>query len=103
VDVVVLALAQPGRPRRVLALGEAKWAKVMEPRHVERLRRAAALLAERGYDTSTTVYACYGGAGFSNELRALAKADNRVVLVSLVDIYAPHIVPAPAPSTARGS
>lgn len=37
-------------------------------RHVERLRRARDLLADRGFDTSETVLACYSAAGFNNDL-----------------------------------
>ena len=48
----------------MLSLGEAKWGDVMGDRHVERLRRARDLLAAKGFDTSDTVIACYGGADF---------------------------------------
>ena len=51
VDVAVFAPDEPGRPRRVLSLGEAKWDKVMNSGHLERLRRARDLLAVKGYDT----------------------------------------------------
>lgn len=39
-DVVALAPAVPGEPRRVLSLGEAKWGETMTARHLDRLRRA---------------------------------------------------------------
>ena len=39
VDVAVFAPDEPGRARRVLSLGEAKWDKVVSPGHLERLRR----------------------------------------------------------------
>lgn len=58
VDVVVLAAAEPGRPRRILSLGDAKWDRVMDLRHVERLRRARDLLAVKGFDTQDTVLSC---------------------------------------------
>ncbi|MDQ3150954.1 MAG: ATP-binding protein [Actinomycetota bacterium] len=64
VDVVVLAPAVPGEPRRVLSLGEAKWGETIGARHVERLRRARDLLAARGYDTRDTVLTGYSGVGF---------------------------------------
>lgn len=64
VDAAVLGPAVPGEPRRVLAVGEAKFGDVMGARHVQRLRRARDLLGERGYDTSETILACYSGAGF---------------------------------------
>jgi len=85
VDVVVLAPAEHGRPRRVLSLGEAKWDRVMDARHVERLRRAQRLLAVRGYDTGATVIALYSGAGFSPDLRA---AGGAVRQIGLDQIYA---------------
>ncbi len=85
IDVVVLAAQEPGRPRRVLSLGEAKWGEVMNSRHVERLSRARDLLAEKGYDTSATKLACYGGAGFTEDLRAAA--DDRLLLVDLDRLY----------------
>jgi uncharacterized protein len=73
-DVVVLAPAVPGKPRRVLALGEAKWGETMSTRHVERLRRARDLLVGRGYDATRAVLACYGGAGFEPALTELDDA-----------------------------
>lgn len=88
VDVAVLAVGDPGVPRRVLSLGEAKWDKIMTPRHLERLRRARDLLAVRGYDTSTTKLACYSGAGFDSSLHEAARADHQVKLISLDDLYA---------------
>jgi hypothetical protein len=33
VDVAVFAPDEPGRPRQVLSLGEAKWDKIMSPGH----------------------------------------------------------------------
>lgn len=86
VDVVVLGPAVPGEPRRVLSLGEAKFGDVMGTRQVERLRRARDLLADRGYDTSGTVLACYGGAGFEAGLTGLAAAE-RPCLIGLDDLY----------------
>jgi AAA+ ATPase superfamily predicted ATPase len=81
VDVVVLAPATPGEPRRILSLGEAKWDQVIEPRHVGRLRRAKELLNARGYDTSDTILACYSGAGFSADL------GSDVLTVGLDELY----------------
>jgi uncharacterized protein len=86
VDVVVLAPAEPGRPRTVLSLGEAKWNHVMDSRHVERLRRARDLLAVKGFDTRDTVLACYSGAGFSRDLKGLRSQDVR--LIGLDQVYA---------------
>jgi hypothetical protein len=87
VDVAVLAPEDPGRPRRVLSLGDAKWDQVMTPRHLARLRRARDLLAVKGFDTAATVLACYSGAGFDAELQATAAVDPRVLLVGLDRLY----------------
>jgi len=59
IDVAVLAPAEPGRPRKVLSLGEAKWDRGMDLRHVERLGRARDLLAVKGFDTRDTVLTGY--------------------------------------------
>jgi AAA+ ATPase superfamily predicted ATPase len=85
VDVVVLAPAVPGQPRRVLSLGEAKWGEQMGQHHVGRLRRARDLLAARGYDTASTVLACYSGAGFAADIRE--SSDGDVATISLEDLY----------------
>src|SRR5215470_5949066 len=86
VDVVVLAPAEPGRPRKVLSLGEAKWDRTMDHRDVERLRRARDLLAVKGFDTRDALLSCYSGAGFSDGLRAAQDHDIR--LVGLDQLYA---------------
>jgi len=86
VDVVAFEAPEPGKPRRVLVLGEAKWGKVLGIRHVERLRRARDLLAERGYDTRDTTLACYSGAGFE---AGLDGSGERVKLIGLEDLYTP--------------
>ncbi len=84
VDVVVLAPAEPGRPRRILSLGEVKWGEVMSGAHVARLARARDLLSS-SYDTAGCALACYSAAGFSEDLRA---ADGKgLALVTLADIY----------------
>ncbi|MEV0594048.1 AAA family ATPase [Nonomuraea cavernae] len=84
VDVAVLAPDEPGRPRRILSLGEVKWDTIMTAGHVARLRRARDLLAVKGYDTRDTVLTCYSGAGFQPDI-----ADGRqdVHLVGLTDLY----------------
>jgi len=86
IDVAVLAPAEHGCPRKVLSLGEAKWNQVMNPGHVERLRRARDLLAVKGFDTRDTVLACYSGAGFIPELQADQHRD--IHIVSLGELYA---------------
>jgi AAA+ ATPase superfamily predicted ATPase len=87
VDVAVLAAGDPGEPRRVLSLGEAKWGKVLDVRHLDRLRRARNLLSVRGYRTEETVLACYSAAGFADNLRALAAREPRTMLVDLDRLY----------------
>lgn len=84
VDVVVLAPAEHGRPRRILSLGEAKWGQVMGPQHVERLSRARGLLAA-SFDTTGTVLTCYSAAGFHPDLKR--DGSSRLALVSLADLY----------------
>jgi hypothetical protein len=88
IDVAVLAPARPGEQRQVISLGEAKWGKVMTVRHAERLRRARALLAVKGYDTTATTLACYSGAGFEPALREAAR-NGEVMLVGLDRLYQP--------------
>jgi uncharacterized protein len=80
VDVVVFAPTEPGSPRRLLALGEAKWGDLIGPRHLDKLRRARDLLAVKGYDTRGTVLAGFGGAGFDPRLR---EGGDRVALVGV--------------------
>lgn len=84
IDVAVLAPAEPGRPRRLLSLGEVKWGETMHGGHARRLARAADLLSST-YDTRGCVLGCYSGAGFADDLRS-AK-DARLALVTLNDIY----------------
>ncbi|MFI6791867.1 ATP-binding protein [Nonomuraea sp. NPDC050383] len=87
IDVAVLAAQEPGRPRRVLSLGEAKWGELMGRPHLERLGRARKLLEGKGYDTRDTVLACYGGSGFTPELNAAAETDSKILLVGLDRLY----------------
>jgi uncharacterized protein len=86
VEVAVLALSEPGRPRQVLSLGEANWDKIMTTRQVDRLRRARDLLSAKGHDTSTAKLTCYSGAGFDSGLLELARTDPQVQLVSNQDL-----------------
>ncbi|HVK20431.1 MAG TPA: ATP-binding protein [Actinokineospora sp.] len=89
IDVVVLAPPGDG-PRGVLSLGEVKWGETMGVGHIARLTRARDLLAAKGWDTSSTRLACYSGVGFTDELRAAAAADERILLIDLDQIYAPE-------------
>lgn len=86
VDVVVFAAPEPGRARRVLSLGEAKWGEVMDRRHVERLSRARDLLAVKGFEVREARFACYSAAGFAGELRATAERES-VLLIDPQRIY----------------
>ncbi|WP_283138515.1 AAA family ATPase [Rhizohabitans arisaemae] len=89
IDVAVLAAQDSGQPRRILSLGEAKWGETMGVHHLRRLARARDLLAGKGYDTRETVLACYGGSGFTEELRTVGDEDTNVLLVGLHDLYRP--------------
>ena len=82
---MVLAPAEPGRPRKILSLGEAKWDRVMDLHHAGRLRRARDLLAVKGFDTRDTVLSCYPGAGFSPGLQAAGGSG--IHLVGLDQLY----------------
>jgi hypothetical protein len=84
IDVAVLAPPEPGRPRRLLSLGEVKWGQVMTPHHTARLTRARDLLAAN-FDISDCMLACYSAAGFSADLRSAARPD--LVLISASDLY----------------
>ncbi|HZN17122.1 MAG TPA: ATP-binding protein [Micromonosporaceae bacterium] len=88
VDVVVFAPTEPGAPRRVLSLGEAKWGRQLGLRHLRRLARARELLGARGFDTRDTRLACYGGGGFDNELLAASAGDPTVLPIDLDQLYA---------------
>jgi AAA+ ATPase superfamily predicted ATPase len=88
IDVAVFGPAEPGVARQVISLGEAKWGKVMGLRHVERLRRARALLTVKGYDTTATTLACYSGAGFEPALQAAARSGD-VLLIGVDRLYQP--------------
>jgi hypothetical protein len=86
IDVAVLGPAAPGARRQVVSIGEAKWGDVMGLRHLDRLRRARALLEAKGFDTSETVLACYAGNGCDEALRAQA-ARHRVLLIDPPQLY----------------
>ena len=84
VDVAVLAPARRPAAAGHLA-GEAKWGKVMGG-HLERLRRAQALLNVKDFDTTGTTLACYSGAGFDPDLHEAARRGD-VLLVGLDQLY----------------
>lgn len=84
IDVAVLAPGEPGRPQRILSLGEAKWGTVMNRYHTGRLARARDLLSG-SFDVSECVLACYSAAGFDEELRS--DVGSGLVLINLGDLY----------------
>ncbi|MPY63543.1 AAA family ATPase, partial [Streptomyces spongiae] len=85
VDVVVRGAI--GQDQGILlSVGEAKWNKVMDVRHLDRIRHILGLLAARGIDTSHARPACYSGVGFTPDLHAAATR-NEVVLVDLQRLY----------------
>lgn len=88
VDVVVFAAPEPGKPRRILSLGEAKWGEVMGEHHVRRLGRARDLLAVKGFDTASASLACYGAAGFTSELSLAARSRPDILLITPHELYA---------------
>lgn len=75
-----------GRPDALLSVGQARWDAPMDAGDLARLRRALALLADRGEDVRHTRPACYGAAGFTPELRT-AEAAGEVVLVDPDRLY----------------
>lgn len=86
-DAEVVVRGQAGTRSDVpLSVGLAHWGEVMDTGHLERLRRILDLLAARGEDVTHLRPACYGGAGFTAELRA-AEARGDVVLVDLDRLY----------------
>jgi hypothetical protein len=82
--IAVLAPPEPGRPRRLLSLGEVKWGQVMTTQHTARLARARDLLAA-SFDISDCALACYSAAGFSADLRSATGPG--LLLVSSGDLY----------------
>lgn len=84
IDVAVLAPREPGRPPRILSLGEAKWGQVIDRQHVGQLARARDLLSA-SFDVSGCVLAGYSAAGFADDLRS--EASSGLALITLDDIY----------------
>ncbi|MFJ6211760.1 ATP-binding protein [Streptomyces sp. NPDC092296] len=86
IDVAVVEPGSGGSRPAVALLGEAKWGTVMGLGHLERLRRAAEVLATRGLDTGRCALACFSAAGFSDPLRAEA-ARCGALLIGLEELY----------------
>jgi len=87
IDVAVLGPDRHEAPRQVISIGECKWGEIMGQRHLERLARARALLAVKGFDTDSTVLACYSGTGFDADLTDTAAKRQDVRLLGLDHLY----------------
>jgi uncharacterized protein len=87
VDVAVLGPERHDAPRPVISIGECTWGETMGQRHLERLARARALLAVKGYDTDSTVLTCYSGGGFDSDLTDAAAGRRDVLLLGLDRLY----------------
>ncbi|MDT0308609.1 ATP-binding protein [Streptomyces sp. DSM 44917] len=88
-DLAVFGRDDQGR-ESLLAIGEAKWNDVMGRAHLRRLEHIRDLLRAREGVTlaERPRLLCFSGAGFTDELRALAEKDPAVQLVGLDRLYA---------------
>lgn len=87
VDLVAFGLDDDNR-RPLIAIGEAKWGERMDRGHLDRLRRVRALLVAQGRPGAERAkLACFGGAGFDDELTRAAEQDGDIVLIGLEDLY----------------
>lgn len=84
-DVVVTAADGAG-PQHVLSVGTACWNEPIGGRRLDRLRQLIARLRAEGVATEGVRPALYGGAGFSDGLRAAAAA-GEVLLVGPERLY----------------
>lgn len=86
-DAAVFGRDHEGR-EVLLAIGEAKWNDTMGLGHLRRLEHIRALLQARdGVQAQHTRLFCFSGAGFTDELRALAERDRGIQLVGLDRLY----------------
>jgi uncharacterized protein len=59
---------------------------------VERLRRIRTLLsAQQRHGADQAKLACFGAAGFSDELLRAADRDSEIVLIGVEDLYRPWV------------
>ncbi|WP_129667527.1 AAA family ATPase [Phytoactinopolyspora endophytica] len=71
----------------LLAIGEAKWHEVMGVEHVRRLEHIRDLLRTRAEAVDAVRLLCFGGNGFTDELRRRAVSDESVQLVDVSRLY----------------
>jgi AAA+ ATPase superfamily predicted ATPase len=90
VDVVALGLSEGRGPRRILALGEAKWRTGLMPDgELDRLIGIKVLLEARDdLHAAGARLLLFSPAGFTKRLRERAEEDDTVVLVDLQRMYA---------------
>ncbi|MFJ6212477.1 ATP-binding protein [Streptomyces sp. NPDC092296] len=87
VDLAAFGRDEDGR-EVLLAIGGAKWNEVMGLGQLQRLDRIRTLLRSRGgVQAERTRLLCFSGAGFSDELREVARRDRAVQLVDLDRLY----------------
>lgn len=88
VDVAAFG-RDPGGQEILLGIGEAKWSEVVGVAHLRRLDHIRQLLRGRlGGRAQRCRLLLFGGAGFTEELRAVAAADRSVELIGLDRLYA---------------
>ncbi|MQS08957.1 ATP-binding protein [Streptomyces sp. IF17] len=82
-EVDVAAFGRDGEDReKLLAIGEAKWNEPLGLGHLERLEHIRELLRARGdVRAGETRLFCFGGAGFTDDLRRRAEGDPGVQLI----------------------
>ena len=86
--MAVIAATGDG-PRRLLAIGEAKWNDQMGRAHLERLERIRELLQKSGkFDATNTWLMCMSGAGFNEPLSNSATEREDIKLIGLEELYA---------------
>ena len=86
-DIVVFGFDDDNR-QPLLAIGEAKWGEIMGLAHLKRLERIRGLLVGQGrHGAERARCACFSAAGFTDELRARAADDPRILLIEAADLY----------------
>lgn len=86
-DVVAFGPDDDDR-QRLLAVGEAKWGETMGLGHLDRLQRVRALLVAQGrHGAESARLVCFGGNGFTADLRAAAAGSSDALLVGVDDLY----------------